>query len=90
MVDGLGLSQHQLAHHLLDGAPPALDWEEQPTKFHALVTLSINASVKVLLLRMTLTEEKMYCLTVIGNNVTVLHAMMEPFKLQALGTSARW
>jgi len=33
----------------------------------------------------TLAEEKTYCLMVIGNNMMVLHAIMEPFELQALG-----
>jgi len=84
LVDGLGLGQHQLAHHLLDGIS-TLDWEEQPVEFSTLVTPSTNASAKVLLLRMTLTEERTYCLMVIGDNVTVLHAMTEPFELQALG-----
>jgi len=66
------------------GRRPAPDWGEQPAEFSALVTPSSNASAKALLLRMTLTEEKTYCLTVIDRNVTVLHAMTELFKLQAL------
>jgi len=49
------------------------------------VTPSTNTSAKALLLRTTLVEEKTYCLMVIGDNVTVLHAIMEPFELQALG-----
>jgi len=94
----LGLGWHQLAHHLLDGAP-APDWGEQPEESSALVTPSTNALAKALLLRMTFAGEKMYCLMVIGNNMMVLHALAEPFELQALGgkfslplraTSARW
>jgi len=47
------------------------------------VTPSSNTSAKAKLLRMTLAEEKTYSLMMINGKVTVLHAMMEPFKLQA-------
>lgn len=84
LVDGLGIGRHQLAHHLLDGIS-APDWETQPVEFSTLVTPSTNASAKALLLRTTLAEERTYCLTVIGDKVTVLHGMTEPYELQALG-----
>ena len=84
LLNGLGIGEHTVAHHLVEGQPVP-DWDVQPEEFGALVTPSSNASAKALLLRTTLAEEKTYNLTVIDGKVTVLHAMTEPFELQAQG-----
>jgi len=83
-VNGLGLDERTLAHHLVDGEPVPIG-NVEPAELSVLVTPCGNGPAKAMLMRITLAEEKAYSLTVIDGKVTVLHAMTEPYKLRAQG-----
>jgi len=84
LVAGLGLHPKTIAHRVFEEEPPP-DWSVQPEEFSALVAPSTTASSKALLFRHANSYKKTFALTVIDNQVVVLHELKESTELDASG-----
>jgi len=84
LVEELGLHPRSIARRLFNELP-APDWSIQPPEYNDLVTPSTANSSKELLARISLSHQKTYSLSVIDNQVVVMHELAECPELAARG-----